>query len=177
MDHVESTRKRVHVPHATLSCGTRIYVARPAARLTVHAHAADDRWSRGRRLVPQHIQLKWCTSLAKPSNPYGRLSSRKDSSLHYNTCRSDHCRMSSPTYIFPSLISTLQIRAGLKNAFRTGRTKSVQFRKQQLLALAYLVKDNLDHFHQALASDLGRSEMESIVYALTRAGVFLLCLK
>lgn len=58
-----------------------------------------------------------------------------------------------------------QIRDSLKIAFRTGRTKSIQFRKQQLLGLAYLIKDNLARFEQALASDLGRSSSESVVYA------------
>ncbi|KAH9989638.1 NAD-aldehyde dehydrogenase [Russula vinacea] len=75
----------------------------------------------------------------------------------------DSHRAKIPPYTTTPVDQITVIRAGLKNAFRTGRTKSVQFRKQQLLALAYLVKDNLDHFHHALASDLGRSEMESIV--------------
>ncbi|KAH9996726.1 NAD-aldehyde dehydrogenase [Russula compacta] len=55
------------------------------------------------------------------------------------------------------------VYASLKNAFRTGRTKSIQFRRQQLLSLAYLVKDNIALFQKALASDLGRSDIESIV--------------
>lgn len=59
--------------------------------------------------------------------------------------------------------TTIQVYAGLKNAFRTGRTKSIQFRRQQLLSLAYLVKDNIALFQKALASDLGRSDIESIV--------------
>ncbi|KAN0116179.1 Aldehyde/histidinol dehydrogenase [Russula decolorans] len=68
-----------------------------------------------------------------------------------------------PSYTTTPVDQIPNIRAGLKNAFRTGRTKSIQFRKQQLLSLAYLVKDNLVHFHKALASDLGRCDMESIV--------------
>jgi tRNA pseudouridine-54 N-methylase len=59
--------------------------------------------------------------------------------------------------------TTVQVRTRLTNAFRTGRTKAIQFRKQQLLSLAYLVKDNLARFQQALASDLGRSDTETIV--------------
>ncbi|KAI9465739.1 NAD-aldehyde dehydrogenase [Lactarius psammicola] len=55
------------------------------------------------------------------------------------------------------------VRARLKNAFKTGRTRPVQFRKQQLLALAYLIKDNIPRFQRALASDLGRSDTETIV--------------
>jgi hypothetical protein len=62
---------------------------------------------------------------------------------------------------FSSLL--LQICARLKNAFKTGRTKPVQFRKQQLLALAYLLKDNTALLQRALASDLGRSDTETIV--------------
>ncbi|KAI9509301.1 NAD-aldehyde dehydrogenase [Russula earlei] len=58
------------------------------------------------------------------------------------------------------------IRATLKNAFKTGRTKSIQFRRQQLLSLAYLIKDNFHLFQQALASDLGRSHHETTILEL-----------
>jgi hypothetical protein len=69
------------------------------------------------------------------------------------------------TNVYPPRCSPLllQIRDCLKNAFKTGRTKPVQFRKQQLLSLAYLVKDNTALLQQALASDLGRSDTETIV--------------
>ncbi|KAI0301623.1 NAD-aldehyde dehydrogenase [Multifurca ochricompacta] len=55
------------------------------------------------------------------------------------------------------------VRFRLKNAFKKGRTKHVQFRKQQLLSLAYLVKDNMTLFQMALASDLGRSNAETTI--------------
>ncbi|KAH9060605.1 NAD-aldehyde dehydrogenase [Lactarius vividus] len=48
------------------------------------------------------------------------------------------------------------------NGFKTGRTRSIQFRKQQLLALAYLIKDNIPLIQQALASDLRRSDNETL---------------
>jgi acyl-CoA reductase-like NAD-dependent aldehyde dehydrogenase len=51
----------------------------------------------------------------------------------------------------------------VKNGFKTGRTRNIQFRKNQLLSLAYLVKDNVALFQRALASDLGRSDTETIV--------------
>jgi len=55
------------------------------------------------------------------------------------------------------------VRGRLKNAFKTGRTKPIQFRKQQLLAVSYLIKDNIPLFQRALASDLGRSNMETFI--------------
>ena len=62
------------------------------------------------------------------------------------------------TALFP------QIRTRVKNGFKTGKTRDIQFRKQQLLALTYLIKDNMVLFQRALASDLGRSDLETIVY-------------
>ena len=63
----------------------------------------------------------------------------------------------------PTTLSFLQIRGRVKNAFKTGRTKPIQFRKQQLLSLAYLIKDNITLFQRALASDLGRPDTETIM--------------
>ncbi|KAJ7461546.1 NAD-aldehyde dehydrogenase [Mycena latifolia] len=54
-----------------------------------------------------------------------------------------------------------KIRAELLAGFNSGKTKSVAFRKYQLLQLAYLVKDNEKLFVDALASDLGRPALES----------------
>ncbi|KAI0261624.1 NAD-aldehyde dehydrogenase [Gloeopeniophorella convolvens] len=71
--------------------------------------------------------------------------------------------MAIPSYTTTPVEEIPKIRDGLKRAFRTGKTKPIQFRKQQLLALAYLVKDNVALFQEALAADLGRSDTESSV--------------
>jgi aldehyde dehydrogenase (NAD+)/aldehyde dehydrogenase (NAD(P)+) len=54
-----------------------------------------------------------------------------------------------------------QIYAELQAGFNTGKTRSVAFRKYQLLQLAYLIKDNAKNFEDALAQDLGRHKLES----------------
>jgi hypothetical protein len=59
------------------------------------------------------------------------------------------------------LIGISKIRATLKAGFQSGKLKSIAYRKTQLLQLAYLLKDNLKRFEDALKSDLGRPELES----------------
>ncbi|KAJ7024307.1 NAD-aldehyde dehydrogenase [Mycena alexandri] len=54
-----------------------------------------------------------------------------------------------------------KIQAELRAGFNSGKTKSVAYRKYQLLQLAYLVQDNAKAFEQALAQDLGRHAQES----------------
>ncbi|KZT12290.1 aldehyde dehydrogenase [Laetiporus sulphureus 93-53] len=54
-----------------------------------------------------------------------------------------------------------QIHQDLRKAFISGKTKSIAFRKQQLLNLCYLLEDNYDRFKQAFAADLGRPYEES----------------
>ena len=78
--------------------------------------------------------------------------------------------MTSPPYVLKSSRNSeswsprlLQVRGRLKNAFMTGRTKVIQFRRQQLLSLAYLIKDNIALIQRALASDLGRSDTETFM--------------
>ncbi|KAH9048420.1 NAD-aldehyde dehydrogenase [Lactarius hengduanensis] len=68
-----------------------------------------------------------------------------------------------PPYTATPVDDIPAVRSHLKNGFKTGRTRAIQFRKQQLLALAYLIKDNIPRFQRALASDLGRSDTETIV--------------
>ena len=63
----------------------------------------------------------------------------------------------------PTPSSFLQVRGRVKDVFKTGKTRAIQFRKQQLLSLAYLIKDNITLFQRALASDLGRSDTETIM--------------
>jgi len=71
--------------------------------------------------------------------------------------------LSVPAFTATPLDDIAAVRGRVKNAFKTGRTKPIQFRKQQLLSLAYLIKDNVALFQRALASDLGRSDTETIV--------------
>jgi aldehyde dehydrogenase (NAD+) len=51
--------------------------------------------------------------------------------------------------------------AGLRKTFATGRTRSVEWRKQQLQALEKLVVDNEPAIADALAQDLGRKPFEA----------------
>ncbi|KAF5357137.1 hypothetical protein D9756_006811 [Leucocoprinus leucothites] len=54
-----------------------------------------------------------------------------------------------------------KIHTNLRNGFRSGKSKNVEYRKYQLLQLAYMVKDNTERFQEALAADLGRPPFES----------------
>jgi hypothetical protein len=60
--------------------------------------------------------------------------------------------------------STLQIHNDLVKGYGTGKTKSIAFRKHQLLQLAYLVQDNIARFEEALKADLGRPGLESQLF-------------
>ncbi|KAF8556817.1 aldehyde dehydrogenase [Imleria badia] len=54
-----------------------------------------------------------------------------------------------------------QIHADLRKSFKTGKTKSIEARKTQILQLAYLLKDNYDRFKTTFAQDLGRPALET----------------
>jgi aldehyde dehydrogenase (NAD+) len=58
-------------------------------------------------------------------------------------------------------IFNVQIRAKLGESFKTGKSKPISFRKEQLLHLAHGIKDNAGLLRKALASDIGRPEMEA----------------
>src|SRR5690242_21681843 len=49
----------------------------------------------------------------------------------------------------------------LRETFTTGRTRSVEWRKQQLLALEKMMNDNEGAIMEALDKDLGRSPFEA----------------
>ncbi|EIM88943.1 NAD-aldehyde dehydrogenase [Stereum hirsutum FP-91666 SS1] len=68
---------------------------------------------------------------------------------------------SSPVYTSTPVEQIPLIREELKQSFKTGKTKSIAFRKEQLLALAYLVRDNATLFEEALEKDLGRPRIET----------------
>ncbi|KAJ7217157.1 NAD-aldehyde dehydrogenase [Mycena pura] len=54
-----------------------------------------------------------------------------------------------------------KIQAELRAGFNSGKTKSIAYRKYQLLQLAYLVQDNSKRFEDALVQDLDRPAVES----------------
>jgi acyl-CoA reductase-like NAD-dependent aldehyde dehydrogenase len=54
-----------------------------------------------------------------------------------------------------------KIRQELQAGFDTGRTRSIKYRKEQILGLAYMMKDNAQRFVRALKHDLGRPALET----------------
>ena len=54
-----------------------------------------------------------------------------------------------------------QIHARARAAFRSGKTKSIAFRKEQIAQVGYMLKDNEQRFKDALKHDLGRPEVET----------------
>ena len=54
-----------------------------------------------------------------------------------------------------------QIHKELRQHFESGAQKSIAYRKNQLLSLAYLIYDNASRFEEALAADLHRPGIES----------------
>lgn len=64
--------------------------------------------------------------------------------------------------------SSPQIHASLHAAFAngTGKLASLQFRKNQLLQLGYVFKENVERWEEALAKDMGRPKLEACMYVL-----------
>ncbi|KAF8762010.1 Dehydrogenase [Rhizoctonia solani] len=54
-----------------------------------------------------------------------------------------------------------QIHARLHASFRTGKTKPIDARKENIVKFAYMIKDNVEALQDALAVDLGRPKLES----------------
>ncbi|WFD35210.1 hypothetical protein MCUN1_002060 [Malassezia cuniculi] len=50
---------------------------------------------------------------------------------------------------------------GLREAFLTGKTRDLSYRKKQLKQFVFMIKDNQDAFIQAINKDLGRPPMET----------------
>ncbi|EJD01021.1 NAD-aldehyde dehydrogenase [Fomitiporia mediterranea MF3/22] len=78
--------------------------------------------------------------------------------------------MSSGELRYTPLQEIDSIYARLSAEFLKWRTRSIEFRKQQLSQLAYLVKDNQQRFEEALSHDLGKPALEAII---TEIGVTL----
>ncbi|KAG6818812.1 hypothetical protein H0H93_001417 [Arthromyces matolae] len=60
----------------------------------------------------------------------------------------------------PKVTGYWQYHADLRAGFKTGKLRSIEYRKYQLLQLAYMLKDNVKRFEDALKSDLGRPALE-----------------
>lgn len=53
----------------------------------------------------------------------------------------------------------------MKQAFATGKSRDIKWRKKQILQLWHLVEENIDLMRKALHADLGRAPDESDGYA------------
>eukprot|EP00245_Coleochaete_scutata_P015080 TRINITY_DN659_c0_g1_i1.p1 TRINITY_DN659_c0_g1~~TRINITY_DN659_c0_g1_i1.p1 ORF type:complete len:488 (+),score=85.78 TRINITY_DN659_c0_g1_i1:76-1539(+) len=60
-----------------------------------------------------------------------------------------------------------QLVGDLRKVFRSGRTRSLEWRKSQLLGLRQMFIDNEDEICRALKEDLGKPRFESLVYDLS----------
>ncbi|KAF8878155.1 NAD-aldehyde dehydrogenase [Gymnopilus junonius] len=69
--------------------------------------------------------------------------------------------MSIPELKYTPIDDIPKIRDELRSGFASGKLKSIAYRKYQLTQLAYLVKDNLSRFEEAMRIDLGRPEVEA----------------
>ncbi|KIJ27614.1 hypothetical protein M422DRAFT_190818 [Sphaerobolus stellatus SS14] len=63
--------------------------------------------------------------------------------------------------VYTSLDEINAIHSELRTSFNGGKAKSIQFRKEQLLQLAYMLQDNGDRLSEALYKDLKRSAVEA----------------
>ncbi|UTT88477.1 hypothetical protein NDA17_007733 [Ustilago hordei] len=68
---------------------------------------------------------------------------------------------------YTSIDDIPKINSDLRAAFLTGKTRSIEYRKNQLKQLAFMFKDHQDDFVEALRKDLGRSRFETIFAELT----------
>ncbi|KAG8909315.1 hypothetical protein FRC02_007851, partial [Tulasnella sp. 418] len=85
---------------------------------------------------------------------------------------------SSAKLVFTPLAEISMVHERLKSGFRSGKLKSLAYRKEQIAQLAYLLKDNSQLFEDALMADLKKNPTEAhfmeigpshaaIVHALT----------
>ena len=58
----------------------------------------------------------------------------------------------------------LQILETARHTFLSDRARSVEFRKEQIAQVGYLLRDNEDRFKEALKLDLGRHAVETELY-------------
>ncbi|KAI1782099.1 Aldehyde/histidinol dehydrogenase [Ganoderma leucocontextum] len=62
---------------------------------------------------------------------------------------------------FTSLDEIPKVHARARQVFRSGKTRSIAFRKEQIAQVGYLVRDNEEKFKAALKHDLGRPALET----------------
>ncbi|KAI0356760.1 NAD-dependent aldehyde dehydrogenase [Trametes cingulata] len=65
------------------------------------------------------------------------------------------------TLTYTSLEDITKIHQRARDAFLSGKTKSIAFRKEQISQVGYLLKDNEQRIKDALKLDLGRHEIET----------------
>ncbi|QUR65901.1 aldehyde dehydrogenase family protein [Mycobacterium spongiae] len=63
----------------------------------------------------------------------------------------------------PAASQVATIVAGLRTTYATGRTRSIEWRKEQLRALARLMEENDAAITDALSQDLGRNQFEAYI--------------
>ncbi|KII87702.1 hypothetical protein PLICRDRAFT_112150 [Plicaturopsis crispa FD-325 SS-3] len=68
-----------------------------------------------------------------------------------------------PSLVYTPLEEIPKIRDHLRAGFKSGKTKSIAYRKEQLLGLAYLIKDNTTALEDAIREDMGRHALETAV--------------
>ena len=62
----------------------------------------------------------------------------------------------------------LQIHQHAREAFLSGKAKSIAFRKEQIAQVGYLLKDNEQRIKDALRQDLNRPDQETDLYVRAR---------
>lgn len=67
--------------------------------------------------------------------------------------------MNSPTDT--PLEDIVGVHKTLKDTFRSGKLRSISFRRAQLAQLAYLLQDNYEAFQHALFQDFGKHPLEA----------------
>ncbi|KAG5641768.1 hypothetical protein DXG03_004263 [Asterophora parasitica] len=72
-----------------------------------------------------------------------------------------------PGLVYTPLEELEKIHAELRDGYQSGKLKSIEYRKYQLLQLGYLLKDNSQRFQEALATDLGRPPLEAHFLEIT----------
>ena len=65
------------------------------------------------------------------------------------------------------VLTLLKIHRELRAGFKSGKSRPIAYRKYQLSQLAYLIKDNMERFQEALAKDLGRPHLESTMFVMS----------
>ncbi|KAG9021968.1 hypothetical protein FS837_006833, partial [Tulasnella sp. UAMH 9824] len=68
-----------------------------------------------------------------------------------------------PTLAYTPIDDIPKIRERLQAGFNSGKLRSIEYRKNQLLQLAYLVQENSKRFEDASRVDLGRPAVETRV--------------